>query len=149
MYNTITYRFGVLRLYGCKTFENFVKELRKPALGKMAFIKSGFYNHCTKVFAQDLSLTLTIESNLYVLCVFLQIYIRIFGWQQPHVHNRDEFVGRNDNINLQKTCFTRSNLPPEKGPFQESFEMCTNLVGTVVDDTPYSLYVLNIYLSYV
>ena len=32
----------------------------------------------------------------------------------------DEFIGRNDDINLQKTCFTRMKLPAEKGPFQES-----------------------------
>ena len=62
----IVYRFGVIRHYGCKTFENFVKELRKPALQKIAFVQSGFYNHCTKVFAQDLSLSLAVETNMYV-----------------------------------------------------------------------------------
>ena len=57
----------------------------------------------------------------------------------------DEFIGRNDDINLQKTCFTRMKLPAEKGPFQESFEMCTNFVGTIIDETPYSLYVLYVF----
>ena len=67
-------RFGQIRQYGTKTFENYVKELRQPTLKYGNFTDPMFYSKCTQIYGEDLSLTMAIEYNLYVL---LYIYLLI------------------------------------------------------------------------
>lgn len=67
--NDIT-RFGQIRQYGTKTFENFLKDLRGPTLQCIKVGASDWYSQCTKVFGDDLSHSMTIEYNMYVLYFF-------------------------------------------------------------------------------
>ena len=61
----------------------------------------------------------------------------------------NQFVGRNNNLDLDQSCFTQTLLPVDKGPFVESFESCVKLMGSIQNKEPvflktYQLGIINL-----
>lgn len=60
-------RFGIIRNLGCKCYELFLGLLRNPTLQHGSVIEPSFYSKCTQKYADNVSINIAIEHEMYVI----------------------------------------------------------------------------------